>query len=116
MVKGVFGMSEEVSMKDFKKLKIRVGSVTKVERVPGSSKLYKLQVDLGEEKRQIITGLVDYYTVEEMLGKVILVVTNLKPAKIFGQWSYGMLLAAELDEKLALLTVDREMPNGAKVT
>lgn len=106
----------EVSFKDFKKLDIRIGTVAEVERVPGSDKLYKLQVDMGNEARQIVTGLVDYYSPEELRGKVIAVMTNLKPAKIFGQWSYGMLLAAEYGDKLALLTTDREIPNGAKVT
>ena len=106
----------EVSFKDFKRLDIRIGTVSGVERVPGSDKLYKLQVDMGDETRQIVTGLVDYYSPDELQGKVIALVTNLKPAKIFGQWSYGMLLAAEMDEKLALLTTDREIPNGAKVT
>lgn len=106
----------EVSFKDFKRLDIRIGTVSEVERVPGSDKLYKLQVYMGDETRQIVTGLVDYYSPDELQGKVIAVVTNLKPAKIFGQWSYGMLLAAEMDEKLALLTTDREIPNGAKVT
>jgi methionine--tRNA ligase beta chain len=106
----------EVSFKDFKRLNIRIGTVVVVERVPGSEKLYKMQVDMGDETRQIVTGLVDYYSSEELQGKVIAVVTNLKPAKIFGQWSYGMLLAAEIDDKLALLTTDREIPDGAKVT
>jgi methionyl-tRNA synthetase len=109
-------MSDEVSFKEFKKLNIRIGTVTTVERVPGSDKLYKMQVDLGDETRQIVTGLVEYYAQEELEGKVIAVVTNLKPAKIFGHWSYGMLLAAEKDDKLSLLTVDREISNGAKVT
>ena len=71
---------------------------------------------MGDETRQIVTGLVDYYSKEELEGKVIAVVENLKPAKIFGQWSYGMLLAAEKGDNLALLTVDREIPNGAHVT
>ena len=106
----------EVSFKDFKRLDIRIGTVSRVERVPGSDKLYKLQVDMGDETRQIVTGLVDYYSSDELQGKVIALVTNLKPAKIFGQWSYGMLLAAEMDDKLALLTTDRGIPNGAKVT
>lgn len=106
----------EVSFKDFKKLDIRIGKVAEVERVPGSDKLYKLQVEMGDETRQIVTGLVDYYSSEELKGKVIAVMTNLKPAKIFGHWSYGMLLAAEYEDKLALLTTDREIPNGAKVT
>ncbi len=110
-------MSDEVlSFKEFKRLDMRIGTVAEVERVPGSDKLYKLQVDVGDEVRQIVTGLVDYYTEEEMRGKVIAVVMNLKPAKIFGQMSYGMLLAAEKDDGLALLTVDRDIPNGARIT
>lgn len=104
-------------MKEFKKLNLRVGTVSKVERVPGSSKLYRLLVDLGgEEPTQIITGLVGYYDEEDLEGKRIVVLTNLEPAKIFGQVSNGMLLAAEFQEKLALLTVDRDIPNGARVT
>ena len=109
-------MSEEVTMKDFKKLEIRIGTVAEVERLPGSRNLYKLQVDMGDETRQIVTGLVGYYTAEELRGKVIAVLMNLKPTRIFGQMSNGMLLAAESDDKLALLTVDREIPNGARVT
>jgi len=110
------GLGEEITFKEFKRLDVRIGTVTEVERVPGSDKLYKMQVDMGDEVRQIVTGLVDWYTVEELTGMVIAVLLNLKPAKIFGQWSYGMLLAAEVGEKLSLLTVDREIPNGAKVT
>ena len=109
-------MSEEITLKDFKKLKIRVGTVKEVEKVPGSDKLYKMMVDLGDETRQIITGLVGYYTAEELEGKAIAVLMNLKPAKIFGQFSYGMLLAAEHGGELALLTTDRAIPNGAVVT
>ena len=109
-------MSEQISFKEFKKLDIRIGEVTVVEKVPGSDKLYKMQVDLGDETRQIVTGLVDYYSQEDLTGKIIAVVTNLKPAKIFGQWSYGMLLAAERNDELSLLTVDRAISNGAKIT
>jgi methionine--tRNA ligase beta chain len=106
----------EVTFKDFKKLNIRIGTVVEVKRVPGSDKLYIMKVDMEDEIRQIVTGLVDYYSEEELMGKVIAVVVNLKPAKIFGQWSYGMLLAAEKDKDLALLTVDRAIGNGASVT
>jgi len=109
-------MSDIASMEDFKKLVILIGTVTEVERVPGSKNLYKLQVDMGDEMRQIVTGLVGYYTEEELRGKVIAVLMNLKPARIFGQVSNGMLLAAEIEDKLALLTVDRDIPNGARVT
>jgi methionine--tRNA ligase beta chain len=109
-------LSDEVSYKEFKRLDIRMGTVVEVKRVPGSDKLYNMKVDVGDEVRQIVTGLVDWYTADELEGKVIAIVMNLKPAKIFGQWSYGMLLAAEKEEQLSLLTVDRDIPNGAKVT
>ncbi len=109
-------MSDVITMKEFKKLDIRIGTVAEVEKVSGSDKLYKLQVDIGGELRQIVTGLVDWYTADDLAGKVIAVVLNMKPAKIFGQWSYGMLLAAEIDGKLSLLTTDHEIPNGARIT
>jgi methionine--tRNA ligase beta chain len=109
-------MRETISMKDFKKLDVRIGTVVEVEQVTGSRNLYKLQVDMGDEMRQIVTGLVGFYKDEELKGKAIAVLMNLKPARIFGQVSNGMLLAAELENKLALLTVDREIPNGARVT
>lgn len=109
-------MSDIVTVKDFKKLDIRIGTVTEVERVPGSRSLYKMQVNMGDEMRQIVASLVGYYTEGELKGKVIAVLTNLKPARIFGQISNGMLLAAEFEDKLAILTVDREIPNGARIT
>ena len=104
-----------VSFKEFKRLDIRIGTVTEIEKVKGSDKLYKLQVDIGDEMRQIITGLVEYYSEEELLGLQIPVVLNLKPAKIFGQMSYGMLLAAEKDPDLSLLTVDKKIANARPV-
>lgn len=110
-------MPEELSYKDFKKLDIRIGTVETCEKVEGSDKLFKLMVDCGEdEPRQILSSLVDWYTSEELVGKVIPVLVNLKPAKIFGQMSYGMLLAAEVGEDCVLLTTDRPIQNGAKIT
>jgi methionine--tRNA ligase beta chain len=110
-------MSEEISYKDFKKLDIRIGTIKSCEKVEGSDKLYRLKVDCGEpELRQILSSLVDYYHVEELPGKVIPVITNLKPAKIFGEMSYGMLLAAEIGEQCVLLTTDKPIENGAKIT
>ena len=109
-------MKEQISIKDFKKLDVRIGTITEVEKVSGSDKLLKMQVDLGEETRQIVAGLAEYYSNEEMKGKKIAVLINLKPAKIFGQFSYGMLLAAEKNGKLSILTVDREIQNGAIIT
>ncbi len=110
-------MPEELSYKDFKKLDIRIGTVKTCEKVEGSDKLYKLMVDCGEEApRQILSSLVDWYTCEELVGKIIPVLVNLKPAKIFGQMSYGMLLAAEVGEDCVLVTTDRPIQNGAKIT
>ena len=110
-------LPEELAYKDFKKLDIRIGTVESCEKVEGSDKLYKLMVDCGEEElRQILTSLVDWYTAEELVGKVIPVLVNLKPAKIFGQMSYGMLLAAEVRDECVLLTTDRKIENGARIT
>ena len=110
-------MSEEISYKDFKRFDIRIGTVAEVTRVKGSDKLYKLQMDMGDHMRQILTSLVDYYEADELQGLRIPVVCNMKPAKMFGETSDGMLLAAETKEGgLALLTTDKPIANGAKVT
>jgi len=108
--------SEIVSIREFKRLDIRTGTVKEIEQVAGSDKLYKLQVDMGDYTRQIVTGLVEYYKADEINGKVICVICNLKPAKIFGNDSNGMLLTAEKDGKLSLLTAEREVPNGSKIS
>jgi len=108
--------SEVVNIREFKRLDIRTGTVKEIEQITGSNKLYKLQVDMGDHIRQIVTGLVEYYRADEIKGKVICVICNLKPAKIFGNESNGMLLTAERDGKLALLTIDRDIPNGSKVS
>lgn len=110
-------MSEEVSYRDFKRLDIKVGTVAEVAKVQGSDKLFKIQVDMGDHVRQILTSLVDYYKAEELQGLRIPVICNLKPAKMFGETSNGMLLATETkDGELALLTTDRPIANGAKIT
>lgn len=108
--------SEIVSIREFKRLDIRTGTVKKIEQIAGSDKLYKLQVDMGDHTRQIVTGLVEYYKAEEIKDKVVCVICNLKPSKIFGNESNGMLLTAEKDGKLALLTTERDVPNGSKVS
>ena len=110
-------MPEELSYKDFKKLDIKIGTVESCTKVEGSENLYKLMVDCGEDDlRQILSSLVNWYTADELVGKVIPVLVNLKPAKIFGQMSYGMLLAAEIGDECVLLTTDRPIKNGAKIT
>lgn len=104
---------------DWKKLEIKVGKIVSVERVPDADKLYKLLVDIGEvDPRQIVSGIVPYYTVEELQGKLICVITNLAPAKFRGVDSNGMLLAAstEDDEKVILLTPEKDIPPGSIIT
>jgi methionyl-tRNA synthetase len=108
--------SDIVSIREFKRLDIRTGTVKEIEQILGSDKLYKLQVDMGDHTRQIVTGLVEYYKADEIRNKVICVICNLKPVKIFGNESNGMLLTAEKDGKLALLTTERDVPNGSKVS
>jgi methionine--tRNA ligase beta chain len=110
-------LSEEVSYEDFKRLDIRTGVISSVERVKRTEKLYKILVDLGSfGTRQTVSSLVGYYEADELVGKKVVYLTNLKQAKFAGEVSQGMLLAAELDGKLALLTTDREIQTGARIT
>jgi methionine--tRNA ligase beta chain len=110
-------LAEEVSFEDFKRVDIRVGVITSVERVKRTEKLYRILVDLGSlGTRQTVSSLVGYYGPNELVGKRIIFLTNLKQAKFAGEVSQGMLLAAEVDGKLALLTTDHEIQSGARIT
>ena len=92
-----------------------MAKVIEAERVEGANKLLKLQIDLGSERRQIIAGVAEYYSPEKITGMNIVVVANLKPAKIRGIESNGMLLAAKVDGALTLITPSGDIPAGAKV-
>lgn len=100
---------------DFMKVKLRTAKIIEAENIKKSDKLLKLQVDLGSEKRQIIAGIAKFYKPEELIGKIIVVVANLKPAKLMGQVSEGMLLAANYENGLKLVTFDGEVELGAEV-
>jgi methionyl-tRNA synthetase len=100
---------------DFQKAELRVAQVIAAERVEGANKLLRLQIDIGTEKRQIIAGVAEYYSPEQMVGSKIIVVTNLKPAVIRGVESRGMLLAAKSGKSLVLVRPDGDIPPGAKV-
>ncbi len=104
-----------IDIDDFSKADLRVAEVVSVESVPGADKLYLLKVDLGGEERQIVAGLKPYYDEREIKGKKIVVIANLKPAVIRGVQSQGMLLAAQSGQKVSLLTVDRDVPSGARI-
>ncbi len=103
---------------DFAKLDIRVGKIVKAERVAGAKKLLHLEVDLGSEVRSCVAGLAEYYSPEELLGKMVAVVTNLKPRKMFGLESKVMLLAAidSNSSNVSLLVPDKPVSTGSKVT
>jgi methionyl-tRNA synthetase len=102
----------------FARVKLRTATIVSVELVPKSKKLYQIQVDVGElGQRQIVSGIAPYYTPEQLVGKQIVIVANLKPAKLMGVESNGMLLAAstEGDGTLALLIPDKPIVSGARV-
>ena len=106
----------EITYDDFAKLQFQVGEIVKCEAVPKSKKLLCSQVKIGTKTRQIISGIKAHYTPEEMVGKKVMVVTNLKPAKLAGLLSEGMILCAEDAEgNLALMTPEKKMPAGAEI-
>lgn len=110
---------DEITFEDWKKLKMKVGKIIEVVRVPKTEKLYKLQVDVGEEKpRQVVTSLVPYYKEEELLNKKIIVLLNLKPVKFAGELSEAMLLCAEKEDasECVLLSVEKDIEIGTPVT
>ncbi|MDO8886390.1 methionine--tRNA ligase, partial [Candidatus Oleimmundimicrobium sp.] len=108
---------EEIGIEDFRKVEFRVARVLKVESVPKADKLYRIELDLGYERRTIVSGIRDFRSAEDLEGKSIIVICNLKPATLRGVTSSGMLLAAETSDGkgLALLTVDREIAPGSRV-
>lgn len=108
---------EEITFDDFAKLQFQVGEIIKCEEVPKSKKLLCSQVRVGSQIKQIVSGIKQHYSAEEMVGKKVMVLVNLKPAKLAGVLSEGMLLCAEDAEgNLALLTPEKEMPAGAEIS
>ncbi|HEX7065173.1 MAG TPA: methionine--tRNA ligase [Bacillales bacterium] len=107
--------SEEITIEDFAKVELRVAEVKQAEAVKKADKLLKLQLDLGYEQRQVVSGIAEYYKPEELEGRKVICVTNLKPVKLRGERSEGMILAGEEDGRLSIATVDDSLPNGAKV-
>ena len=112
---GVAESTEVIGIEDFTKADLRVGKIISAERVAKSDKLIKLQVDIGTEPRQVVAGIGKSYTPEELMGKTVVIVTNLKPAKLMGIESRGMLLAASSGDALAVVTLDRESKPGSRV-
>lgn len=107
-----------ITFEEFKKLDLRVGEIKTAEEVPGADKLYKLTVDIGGEVRELVAGIKSHYDKDSLPGKKIVVLTNLEPRTIRGVTSNGMLLAASNEDKsaLSLLVLDKEIPNGGKIS
>jgi len=105
-----------VSFKEFQALDLRVGKILTVENVPNADKLYKLSVDMGDKKITLVAGLRSYYKPEEMKGKKIIVVANLDPVILKGVKSEGMLLAAQEGNVVSLITIDKDVKPGSKIS
>ena len=105
-----------ITFDEFQNIELKTAKVLEAEKVEGADKLLKLEIEVGDEKRQIISGIAQHYSTENLIGKMIVVVTNLKPATIFGLESYGMLLAAKKGKDLTLITIDGEkVKSGMKI-
>jgi methionyl-tRNA synthetase len=104
-----------ITIDDFSRVELRVAEVVAAEPVPKSKKLLKLTVSLGDEQRTMVAGIAEHYAPADLVGKKVVVVVNLEPAKLMGVESNGMVLAGSADGKLAVLTLDRDLPPGAKV-
>jgi methionine--tRNA ligase beta chain len=104
-----------ITFDDFKKLDIRIGKIISAEKVEGTQKLLRLEIDLGAEQRQIVAGIAESYLPDQIVGKEIPLLVNLEPRQIRGIESQGMILAVDLEGKPVLLHPDREVPPGSLV-
>lgn len=109
------GKPEQISIDDFFKAELRVAQVVAAEKVEGADKLLRLELDLGEETRTVVAGIAKHYDPQLLIGKKVVMVANLKPAKLRGIVSQGMILAASSGNELGVLTVDRDIPVGTRV-
>ena len=104
-----------IKFEEFKKLDIRIGKVLSAEKIEGSDKLIKLEIDLGEERRQIIVGMAKFYEPDYFLNKELVVLTNLEPRKFMGIESQGMVLAVDVNGEPIILLPEKEVPPGSIV-
>ena len=105
-----------INFQDFKKINLRVGKIINVESLQGYNKILKILVDLGNEKREIMSGIAKYYSPQDLINKYVVVCTNLEPKKFGDHISNGMILAAEDNKKPILLTVFEEVQPGSEIS
>ena len=104
-----------LALEEFKKIELRTAKVLDAQEIPGADRLWKLLIDVGSEKKEIVAGIKAHYSREALIGRAIIIVNNLAPSIIRGVESKGMLLAAKSESQLTLLTLDRELPPGSPV-
>ena len=104
-----------ITIDDFKKVELKTAMVLTAEKVEGADKLLRMQIQVGEETRQVVAGIAQHYNPRELVGKTIIIVANLQPVKIRGTESQGMLLAATDGDELALLTTDKSINSGKSI-
>lgn len=107
---------EQIGIEDFTKVELKVGTILSAEKHPKADRLLVEQIDLGEETRQIVSGIAASFTPEDVVGKKVIVVTNLKPVKLRGVESQGMILCASNQDDLDIVTIVKDLPNGTKVS
>jgi methionyl-tRNA synthetase len=112
---GAGGDGGKIAITDFQKVELRVAEVLAAERVPKSKKLLKLSIRVGDETRTLVAGVAEHYEPGDLVGRKVVIVANLQPATLMGVESNGMVLAAEHGGTLSLITLDRDLPTGAKV-
>ncbi len=105
-----------INFNDFKKLDLRIGRIIEAESVEKSDKLLKLKIDIGDEEKQILSGIAEFYNPEELVNKQVVVVANLEPRSMMGLESQGMVLAAGDEDKPVLLIPEEEVDLGSKIT
>ena len=104
-----------VTIDDFKKIELKIARILSAEKIQDADKLLRLEIDLGSEKRQIVSGIAQSYTPEQLIGKQIVVISNLQPRTLKGVESNGMLLAGQDENGISLLIPDRELPDGTGI-
>lgn len=104
-----------ITFNDFQKLEIRIGKVISAEKIPEADKLIKFVFDLGNEERQIVAGIAEFFEPEKLIGKEMPILTNIEPRMLKGYESRGMILAADVEGKPILLSPEKEVPAGSIV-
>ena len=105
-----------IEFEDFKKVDLRIGKIVEATEVEKSNKLLNLKINIGEEERQILSGIAQFYKTEELVGKMVVVVVNLKPRMMMGMESQGMLLAADGEDGPIILIPEKDTAPGAEIT